>query len=540
MLQWMNLTSIKYKFLLVALIGGIGFSSYLAFNYASAKTNESHIQQIMNISAPVQQHIGHIWIDLFAARNQLTAAISDGEEDLLKEGQQSANQLQQRLQEIQDIAPEYKGDIERLKQTFNSYFLVAHKMSKGMLDGTLNMDTLPQTAAAMNSHYSSFNQQLSDFRNQSYKNFEHRLQNANQNSQDSVTAGLIIGLATIAMLLAAAWLIGSLVVKDLNRVIHSLSDMATGKGDLTLRLKSTNRDEIGQLVNQFNAFVTHLQLMIKVMANLSHGVSEGALKVNSIALQTQDGILKQQGEIQMVASAVTQMSATAQEVAGNASEAAVATGQAHSDSENGQQVVTSNIQAINALAEEVTQAQEVIQSLAKESEQIGSVTDVIRGIAEQTNLLALNAAIEAARAGEQGRGFAVVADEVRTLAARTGQSTSEIQQIIERLQQSSQKAVAAMQRSQDGAAQGVEKSQLTGRSLESIMKSVQTINDMNTLVATSAREQHQVAEEVSGNIVRINEVSDNTASAAQDTTIATDSLSSKAENLLKIVNEFKV
>lgn len=537
--QWMSLSSIKYKILLIALIGGIGFSSYLAFSFSSAKTNESNIQQIKDISAPVQQQIGHIWIDLFDARNQLTAAISDGEEELITEGQKSANKLLQRLENIQDIAPEYKNDAQLLQNTFKAYFTVAHKMSQGMLDGTLDMNTLPQTAATMNSHYENFTRQLSDFRDNSYKNFEQRLKDADQNSKDAITVGLIIGFATIALLLIAAWGIGTLVAKDLNHVIHSLSDMATGKGDLTVRLKTTNNDEIGQLVEKFNAFVTHLQLMIKVMANLSDGVSEGALKVNSIALKTQDGILKQQGEIQMVASAVTQMSATAQEVAGNASEAAVATGQAQSESENGQQVVTSNIQAIDALAQEVTQAQEVIQGLAKESEQIGSVTDVIRGIAEQTNLLALNAAIEAARAGEQGRGFAVVADEVRTLAARTGQSTSEIQQIIERLQQSSQKAVEAMQRSQDGAAQGVEKSELTGRSLGAILQSVQTINDMNSLVATSAQEQQQVAEEVSGNIVRINEVSDSTADAARDTAEATESLSTQAENLRKIVREFK-
>jgi methyl-accepting chemotaxis protein len=344
----------------------------------------------------------------------------------------------------------------------------------------------------------------------------------------------------MAILLVTAWSIAGVITRTINRIVHSLGDMATGQGDLTIRLHTKAKDEVGDLVDNFNGFITHLQLLVKVMANLSLGVSSGADKVSEIAGNTQRGIRHQQDEINQVATAINEMSATAQEVARNADQAAEATSMAQNETQNSQQIMSQNIHSISELVSDVEHAREVITNLAKESDRIGVASQVIQGIAEQTNLLALNAAIEAARAGEQGRGFAVVADEVRSLAARTEESTSEIQQIIDRLQSGTQQAVNAMESSREKAVAVVDQSQNTENSLQSIMNNVSTINDMNSQVATAADQQSSVSEEVSSNIVRINDVSDQTVVQAENTANASKSLAEQAENLRKIVNEFKV
>ncbi|MGD8593954.1 MAG: methyl-accepting chemotaxis protein, partial [Gammaproteobacteria bacterium] len=232
--------------------------------------------------------------------------------------------------------------------------------------------------------------------------------------------------------------------------------------------------------------------------------------------------------------------ATVQEVARNATEAANAASHSDEEAQKGQAVVDRTINAIDALASEVDRAANVIHRLEQDSDQIGTVLDVIKGIAEQTNLLALNAAIEAARAGEQGRGFAVVADEVRTLASRTQQSTAEIQQMIERLQAGAQEAVSVMDDSRSRAADSVSSAQSAGQSLQSITGSVASITDMNTQIAAAADEQSAVAEEVNKNIVNINHAAERAADGAKQTSAASNALAGLAQDLQALVGQFKV
>jgi methyl-accepting chemotaxis protein len=256
--------------------------------------------------------------------------------------------------------------------------------------------------------------------------------------------------------------------------------------------------------------------------------------------ETKRDTLQQQSETSQVVTAMNEMTATVQEVARHATEAAAAASNADHASVDGKKVVLSTMNAIEALSSEVHSAANVISQLEKDSENIGTVLDVIKGIAEQTNLLALNAAIEAARAGEQGRGFAVVADEVRTLASRTQQSTQEIQTMIENLQVGAQSAVKVMDESRAKAEDSVSQAAKAGGSLEEITHSVSQINDMNTQIATAAEEQSAVAEEINRNIVNISEIVDRTADGANQTSIASEELASLAAQLQQLVNQFKV
>jgi methyl-accepting chemotaxis protein len=237
---------------------------------------------------------------------------------------------------------------------------------------------------------------------------------------------------------------------------------------------------------------------------------------------------------------MTEMSSTVHAVAEHANDAAAAAREADNQAQHGRQVVGKAVEAINGLAAEVEGAAAVIERVRGDSDAIGQILDVIRGIAEQTNLLALNAAIEAARAGEQGRGFAVVADEVRTLASRTQASTADIQNMIEKLQHGAKQAVDVMQGSRNRAEQGVNQVSEAGSALQAITEAVTRINAMNTQIATAAREQGEVAEDINRSLVSIAGVADQTAAGANRTAESSELVASLADDLQKLITRFKV
>jgi methyl-accepting chemotaxis protein len=531
--------SIKYKIMAIALIGILGLSIYLFFSIKAQHATEVKLDRIEQVIFPTIERVDRSGSLLFKLRNQLGTALSEEDLDLVSEDEVSAQQLDALLIEIINLNELNQSPLQ-LQKSYRQYQKSSIALARGMLDGSIDFTQLADQAQKVNMSYDDFSAELSKFREQSYSNFEQAIRTTNEQNKQTGMFGIIIALVVIFTLIFSAWSIANIITKTINRIVNSLADMSTGKGDLTIRLQTRAEDEVGDLVNNFNGFITHLQLLVKVMANLSQGVSNGADKVKTIAGKTQLGIHNQQDEINLVATAVNEMAATAQEVSRNAEEAANATKQAQEGTHQSQKIMAENITSISALVADVEHAREVIQNLAKESALIGNASQVIQGIAEQTNLLALNAAIEAARAGEQGRGFAVVADEVRSLAGRTEESTTEIQSIIERLQAGTEQAVNAMESSREKAVKVVDQSQATESSLTHIMTNVDTISNMNSQVASAAVEQSAVSEEVSANIVKINEVSEDTVDQAANTSQASSDLAEQAQNLSKIVNEFKV
>ncbi|HHJ17907.1 MAG TPA: methyl-accepting chemotaxis protein [Gammaproteobacteria bacterium] len=344
---------------------------------------------------------------------------------------------------------------------------------------------------------------------------------------------LIIGL------LVFGWL-GRSIVGPLQRAAERMNDIASGEGDLTQRLAARGNDEVTAIANGFNQFASRIQEMVQQVGGSTDALAGAADDLEEVTSTTRDGVQRQRSEIDQVATAMTEMAATVQEVARNAATAAEAARDANEEAGSGKHVVEETIQAINALASEVQSASDVINQLAADSEAIGGVLDVIRGIAEQTNLLALNAAIEAARAGEQGRGFAVVADEVRTLAQRTQTSTQEIQSMIEKVQSGARNAVSVMESGREQAEGSVSKAGEAGSSLETINSAVSAINDMNMQIASAAEEQSAVAEEINRNIVNIGSVADETAEGSNRIASANEDLVRLGGQLQSIVSMFKV
>lgn len=360
---------------------------------------------------------------------------------------------------------------------------------------------------------------------------------ATENVSSSRMLLLSFAIITIIVAIGINWWVLQSIRTPLSEVLRVMAKVS--EGDLRENVVVKNKDEIGKLSEGFNLLINQLSSMLNEISASSHQLSAAAEETSSISSESHANINKQKEQTDMIATAMTEMTATVDEVATSATNTSKEVSNADREAIEGQKIVQNNIETINGLAREIQNAAEVIDKLDTYSTNIGTVLDVIRGIADQTNLLALNAAIEAARAGEQGRGFAVVADEVRTLASKTQESTSEIQEMIERLQSGTLEAVKVMKTSTQEAQNSVSETAKAGVSLSKITDAVSVINDMSSHIASAADEQSAVSREMHENILSISLAADQTAQGASENLAASREMAKLAENLQHLVGRFQ-
>jgi methyl-accepting chemotaxis protein len=350
----------------------------------------------------------------------------------------------------------------------------------------------------------------------------------------------IVGFAVAVgiFLFTSLWVLGRYLFRPANQLVTELEKCA--QGDLSTDISNDGLKELRTLSDAVQVLVENLRNQVSVITSEAENLASSATTLSSTIESTEETLLHQRNETDLVATSMNEMSASAIEVSNNAELMASAAADAKKEAESGQQVVGKTVSAINDLAGEVELAADVMQNLQDESQNIGTVLDVIRGIAEQTNLLALNAAIEAARAGEQGRGFAVVADEVRTLAGRTQQSTQEIQNMIERLQGGTNDAVSVMDRSREKTQDSVSFVNEAGEYLQRITDSVTGISDMTSQIATASQQQSAVVESVNQSVVSITDLANKTSDSAKHVTSNSKELTVMAHSLKDLVKHFKV
>ncbi|MFS2159329.1 methyl-accepting chemotaxis protein [Pseudomonas sp. Pseusp122] len=346
----------------------------------------------------------------------------------------------------------------------------------------------------------------------------------------------------ITLAFIAAFALGLLISRLISKPIASAvaSAQSIASGDLTQRINSTGRDEAGQLLTALGNMQSNLKSTIQQISTASDQLAQSAQQLSNVTENANAGLVRQNDEIQQAATAVTEMTSAVEEVARNAVSTSEASQVTSVQATDGRNKARDAVVAINHATTEITASTGMVENLAVQVRDIGKVLDVIRGIAEQTNLLALNAAIEAARAGEQGRGFAVVADEVRALAARTQASTGEIEGMIDRVQSSADEAVKAMGKSQSLVTDTQSLAQAAGSALELIAESISQINERNLVIASASEEQAHVAREVDRNLVNIQDLSTRTAAGAEQTNASTQELSGLAVSFNTLVARFKL
>jgi methyl-accepting chemotaxis protein len=358
--------------------------------------------------------------------------------------------------------------------------------------------------------------------------------------QGQVIKASLIGLAIALIMALLVILIARSIVRPLQETVNAMANIASGESDLTRSLDTHGQDEITQLAHHFNGFTAKLRRVIVDLQASASALGQSSSELGNDATQAQQRSLQQSQQMELVATAINEVTYGVQDVAKNAEHAAAEMRDAEAQAQQGQINIDGSLQQIDKLSGTIDQAVEVIRTLAAESTQIGSVLEVIRSIAEQTNLLALNAAIEAARAGEQGRGFAVVADEVRLLAQRTQKSTAEIQAMIERLQNHSEAAVKVISDSSKASQLTIEQAGLAGASLNAIGQALRNLNGLNASIASATLQQAHVVEDINQNVTMAAGLSHSTALAAEQSSAAGVKLGQLSEQLNQLLRQFRV
>lgn len=355
----------------------------------------------------------------------------------------------------------------------------------------------------------------------------------------TVKSTIIRLIIILAMTILIVGIIRS-ITQPLRDVADALKNIASGDGDLTQTIDYRGNDEVGELSQSFNTFTDKLRAIINELQQTADVLQQSSGELDAASRDSLDNSERQMQETELIATSMNEVTYSVQEVAKNAEQAAAEVQVANQQAEAGQQSIHNSLAQTDQLSATIGEAVEVMEALAAESTQIGTVLEVINSIAEQTNLLALNAAIEAARAGEQGRGFAVVADEVRLLAQRTQQSTEEVQRMIDSLQKNSQAAVHVIQQSNETSAKTVEQANIANASLGQIAQALTALSDVNASIASSTLQQSQVTEEINQNINRVADLAGTSTAAAQQASASSHELGQLAQRLGSILAQFKV
>ncbi|WP_427978202.1 methyl-accepting chemotaxis protein [Agarivorans sp.] len=539
-MDWAKRLKISHKVSLLAAIAVVGFAIYLVNNMLVQRDSRYSIEQIRDQYFPALDTATGSQHALYNIDQLLQTAVTTGDEESLELADLQYQLLSDKLQQLQTLLPDAVAEVNQLASLLEQYYPRARAIALSLVDGSADFSRLPAQAESSAATLQQLTAALASLRSNTEKAFNQTIERTIASSRSAVTAGVVLGSATIIVVILVGIMTTRSIVHSIAQVTDSLREIAEGEGDLTVRIDYQGKDEIATLVHWFNQFIGKMQRSIATTSETVKALQDVSSRLMETSQHTASSIDSQNQSVAEVSSAIEEMINSVHHIADFASQASSEASSANLSAQQGHQVVESTIKGINDLAEEVNSTARAINQLETYTANVGVILDAIRGIADQTNLLALNAAIEAARAGEQGRGFAVVADEVRTLASRTQDSTQEIQQVLEELQKGSGSAVEAMNRGIEQAELSVQQSAQAGKSLIDITDKVESIHAVNEQIAAATEQQTTTSDLINHSVNDIQQISLAVAKSSSEIDKVSEDVRQVTARLSDVISQFKV
>lgn len=547
-MNWLNNINFRFKMAIPNTVIIIIFIIVLSFIYRTFSVQIEINNRLLNEIQPVLNKFDDGYRDMYqmiAAAQQVVLFNNDNQvlKQQQKEYEDNANKVIPRLSSVESLIEKevVAGSLDNELANLVSAFKKWRAHYDQVFVNPLNANSyINNNQVSMDKQFSIVRAKLKIITKaveQEQKALRKKSAEATQSATSVIIAG---GFIAIVAAFSLGYFFSGLLLSPIKKLHKAMSDIATGEGDLTQRINIEAKDEVGELASTFNVFVEKIQHIVTEVAASSNSVQSSVIRLYESTEDVSRSTTAQSEESTAIAASVHELSTTSEHVKNDAEEAANASNLASNDAMLVKQTLAVTVQSIGALAEELQNASDVITHLEHDVGNIVSILEVIRGIADQTNLLALNAAIEAARAGEQGRGFAVVADEVRSLASKTQESTGEIQQMIEKLQHGTSSAVNAMTMSKSTSTNTANEAQKANDSIIAITQSIDVITQMNNQIAQAALEQSQVSETINMTIRDIADRGADTVAKVTQASTECGALSDESNRLEHLVKQFKV
>ncbi|MCQ2032836.1 methyl-accepting chemotaxis protein [Stutzerimonas kunmingensis] len=540
MLKNLSLTA---KLSLVPAVALVGLVLYVVYTSLQLSATDSRLVLLETRSYPTLEKADAVIFQFSRVPALLNNAVAAGEPGILDEAREVLQQIDSQQQALASLLSEQRQQLQALsdwRKAVRDYADNALAASTKLIDGSASFDDLRPSLDRMASDLAQAQKLGSDFRAQAYDDFQQTLVQTREANAATTRLGIILSLALVVLVSLGAWLVIRSVMVNIRGVITSLQSIARGDGDLTQRVNVESNDEIGAMIELFNSFLDKLQRTIRQIIEAANPLGQVSKELYKLTQGSEENAKSQQHHTDSITRDILTMTGSIQEVAQRSQQASDEANSAARQAATAREHVGSLSTGISDLGDSVMGAVKAMEQLEEETQEVGSVLTVIRSIAEQTNLLALNAAIEAARAGEQGRGFAVVADEVRNLAQKTAASTAEIQQIIQRLQNSANTVLNVMTSNGEKSRASIERSIEATQLLEAIAGTVNQIDELNAGIAQFTQEQIGLSSSIRQETQVLQQDAQATANGAEATARLGEQLVSTGDHLRAATGQFRV
>ena len=489
----LNRLSLGAKIYFIVVIAALAYVLMIAITAVLLNQNNQNLERLQHQVFPLANLSGENVIQIQRIEELYTQAVSTGDESLTEQATDAYNNLHRNLRQVAQTDPQYQREVQDINTQLERYQRLNQTIVAEIMSPNADFSRIGAQAQQKSQLYDQLTIALQQMSEQVDTQFRDLTSESVERSQQTIIMVLVVGVLALAALIAVAVFVTSYIVKSANSVASSLQELADGRGDLNHQIEVSSNDVLGAVASNFNRFMVLLRSSLQDVVNVATPLSESALLINQRSAQVMARSDSEAAQAYELKSSMDELQDSVREISESASATADATRSAESELEQGNRAIQESLNTSNALQKDIQKASGVVERLAEDATNVSGVLNVITSIAEQTNLLALNAAIEAARAGEQGRGFAVVADEVRSLASRTAKATAEIREVLDRLTNGAGESVGSMQAAAKRSEQNVQQAEAAGGVLTAICEMIADINARAGQIATATEEQTQVA-----------------------------------------------